>query len=183
VDSTEAADPVDLVIEDARWEDAGLAALAGPAARAALAEAGLDADGVEISLLACDDSQMAALNGAHRGKPRPTNVLSWPAFALAASQPGGRPPPPPPGDGFLGDVAIAYETVMAEAAAGRIAPADHIAHLVVHAVLHLLGYDHENDADARLMEGMEVAALARLGIRDPYSNEEAGTETGAGNRT
>jgi probable rRNA maturation factor len=68
----------------------------------------------------------------------------------------------------LGDIAIAYETCMQEAATAGLAPRDHVTHLVVHGFLHLLGYDHENDADAAVMEGHEICILARLGVNDPY---------------
>lgn len=160
------ADPlVDLVFEDSRWEAAGLAGTAEAAARAALTAAGLDPDRHEISLLACDDARIAALNAEFRGKPAPTNVLSWPAFDgplpdVADEQDERR---------FLGDLALAYETCAREAAEAGIPLPDHAAHLVVHGVLHLLGYDHEMEDEADAMEGFETKILASLGVPNPYS--------------
>jgi probable rRNA maturation factor len=151
---------VEVVIEDPRWEALGLEALAGRAARAALVAAGTDPEGCEIALLAADDARIAALNAEFRGKPVPTNVLSWPS---------GEGPAAPGEARFLGDLALAYETCMAEAAAAGIAPADHVAHLVAHGALHLLGHDHAEDAEAEAMEALEAKALASMGVANPYS--------------
>jgi probable rRNA maturation factor len=161
---------VEAVVEDPRWEEAGIAAIAERAARAALAAAERDPDLHEIGLLACDDARIAALNADFRGKATATNVLSWPAFAAPVPE----EPPGLPGEGplFLGDVALAYDTCLREAAEAGVSLADHAAHLVVHGTLHLLGYDHEQDAEAEAMEAMETKALASLGIADPYSGEE-----------
>jgi probable rRNA maturation factor len=153
---------VETVIEDAHWEAAGLAAIAEQAARAALAAAGRDPDRHEISLLAGDDARIATLNAAFRQRKQPTNVLSWPAFA-------GPPPPPAGGPLFLGDLALAWGTCAREAAAAGIPLADHAAHLVVHGVLHLLGHDHADDAEAEAMEALETKALASMGLANPYS--------------
>ncbi|MFB2531952.1 rRNA maturation RNase YbeY [Paracoccus sp. p3-h83] len=165
---------VDPVIEDARWSDAGLEALAEAAARATLADQGLDAAGFEISLLACDDARIAALNADFRGKPQPTNVLSWPSEERGAAADGARPDAPDPGDDdepeSLGDIAIAYDTCAAEAQAAGKPVADHTTHLIVHATLHLLGYDHIRDADATLMEATETRILAQMGLADPYAD-------------
>ncbi|WP_374802212.1 rRNA maturation RNase YbeY [Paracoccus zhouxuedongae] len=165
---------VDPVIEDPRWSDAGLEALAEVAARATLADQGLDADGFEISLLACDDARIAALNADFRGKPQPTNVLSWPAEERGAERDGDRPDAPDPGDPDdpepLGDIAIAYDTCAHEAAEAGKPMADHVTHLIVHATLHLLGYDHIRDGDATLMEGTETRILAQMGLADPYAD-------------
>lgn len=170
-------DLVDLVLEDPRWESAGLGPLAERAARAALAAAGVDPEGYEIALLACADARIAVLNAEFRGKPAPTNVLSWPAHELSPDAPGRTPfPPPEPGEDFpegLGDIAIAYDTAAAEAEAAGIPLGDHAFHLVLHATLHLLGYDHETEADAALMEGIETRTLVSLGYADPYSRSEA----------
>jgi probable rRNA maturation factor len=163
---------VDTVIEDPRWETAGLDALAGRAARAVLAELGLAPDGFLICVMGCDDDRIAALNADFRSKPVPTNVLSWPAEDRAPAAPGALPALPEPGDSDdpaeLGDIAIAWGVCQAEAAAQGKPFADHVAHLIAHGVLHLLGFDHMTEADAALMEGIEVRALARLGIADPY---------------
>lgn len=154
---------VDPVIEDARWTEAGLGPLAERAARAALLAAGLDPDRHELSLLGCDDARIAGLNAEFRGKPAPTNILSWPAFD------GPAPAPEQDEPVFLGDLAIAYETCAAEAAAAGIPLGDHATHLVVHGVLHLLGYDHEMEDEADAMEAFETKILASMGLRNPYS--------------
>ena len=165
---------VDTNIEDPRWEDFGLGPLAEAAARATLADLGLEPAGFEISLLGCDDARIAALNADFRGKPMPTNVLSWPSEDRAAEADGAMPEPPEEGDPDfpeeLGDIAIAWETCAREAAeAGRPMEA-HVTHLIVHGTLHLLGFDHVRDADGDLMETAEVRILARMGISDPYGD-------------
>ena len=164
---------VDTVIEDDRWEAFGLDALADRATRAALAELGLAPDGFTLCLMGCDDARILELNGDFRGKAKPTNVLSWPSDERGASGEGAPPEPPEPGDEddpeSLGDIAISYDTCAREAAEAGKPLADHVTHLVVHGVLHLLGYDHIREGDAALMEGTEVRILARLGLCDPYS--------------
>lgn len=163
---------VDTVFEDPRWQAAGLDALAEAAARATLARLGLAAEGFEIGLLAASDARIAALNAEFRGKPVPTNVLSWPGEDRAPQAEGGTPAPPCPGTPddpeSLGDIAIAWETCAAEAAAADRPLADHARHLIVHATLHLLGYDHDRDGDATVMEGLEREILASMGLPDPY---------------
>lgn len=164
-------DLVETVIEDPRWEAAGLPALAERAARAALAAAGLDPDRYEIALLGADDARIAALNADFRGRARPTNVLSWPAEDLAPAAEGAAPTPPAPGGAepaSLGDIALAFDTCAAEAEAAGLTLGQHVTHLVVHATLHLLGYDHRRDGDATRMERLETEILASLGVADPY---------------
>jgi len=162
---------VETIIEDPRWQDFGLEPLAERAAQAALAHLGLAAHGFQISLMGCDDPRIASLNADFRGKPTPTNVLSWPSDDRAPP-PGQPPEPPDPGPAddpeSLGDIAIAYDTCLREAADQAKPAADHVTHLIVHGVLHLLGYDHIHDADAHLMEALEVRILASLGLPDPY---------------
>ena len=123
----------------------------------------------EVSLLLCDDRTMRGLNARYRHQDRATNVLSFPTLELDPD----RAPPPAPGPEplLLGDLALAAETVRAEAAAEGKLPADHLRHLVVHGCLHLLGYDHEDAAGAARMEDLERAILAGLGISDPYGPE------------
>jgi len=164
---------VDTVIEDARWADAGLDALALRSVTATLAAVGIPAAGLTLCVMGCDDARIAVLNAGFRGKPGPTNVLSWPAADYAPRPDGTPPPPPEPGPADdpepLGDIAISYDTCTAEAlAAGRPLP-DHTSHLVVHGLLHLLGYDHDRDGDAALMEELEVRILATMGLSDPYA--------------
>ena len=173
---TEPGDPlVDLIVDEPGWVDAlpDLHAVATRAAELALDAAGLDADDFAVALLACDDGRIAALNARFRGKPRATDVLSWPAFALGASAPGVPPALPPEGkEGGriqLGDVAIALQTVRREAETGEVPLKNHVLHLIVHGCLHLLGYDHEAPEDAELMETLERRALDKVGIPDPYA--------------
>jgi len=140
-------------------------------ARAALKAGGFDVRGlgsrsVELSLVLGDDALLRQLNRDFRAKDKPTNVLSFPALdpgeAINANAPG-RPPIIP-----IGDVAIAYETTAYEAREQGKTLAAHLSHLVVHGVLHLLGYDHLSKAQATEMETLETAVLARFGLSDPY---------------
>lgn len=159
--------PVDVVIEDERWEAAGLEALAARAARATLDHLGLEA---EIVVMGCDDARIAGLNDEFRGKGKPTNVLSWPAVEHVSHDPGVIPPLPETEE--LGDIAIAYETCLSESAAQGKAFDDHVVHLLCHAILHLAGYDHIHDEDAQLMEDTERSILNSLGISDPYQEKD-----------
>jgi probable rRNA maturation factor len=111
------------------------------------------APGTELSILFTDDAAIRKLNAEWRGKDRPTNVLSFPQ----ASGP------------LLGDVILAAETVRDEAALARKPIEDHMAHLIVHGFLHVIGYDHEADEEAEAMEAVEREALKRMGIADPYA--------------
>lgn len=155
---------IDCIIEDPRWQGV-LEPLAGRAGQATLDWLGLDAD---IAILGCDDARIAALNADFRGKPSPTNVLSWPEEEPAPHPPGADPARPQ-GDS-LGDIAIAYDTCQREASE-QAKPFDaHVTHLLVHGVLHLAGYDHIDDADAETMEGAERSILAGLGLPDPYQD-------------
>ena len=145
------------------------AALAERAARSAVQHSRhatlLDApDPVEVSVRFTSDAEVRALNAAWRGKDGATNVLSFPMTDPDAA---------PNGESLLGDVVLAHGVCAAEAAERRIAVEHHAAHLVVHGTLHLLGYDHETgDADAEAMETIERAALAALGIADPYPSPD-----------
>jgi len=112
----------------------------------------------ELSLVFTDDAAVRALNARYRGKDAASNVLSFP---VPASR--GEIGP------MLGDIVLAAETVRREAITQGLTLGDHLTHLLIHGFLHLVGHDHENDADATLMEGLETAILARLGIADPYA--------------
>ena len=162
---------VDIVIEHPEWRSLGLEGLVAAAAEATLAHLGITGP-AEISLLATDDRRIADLNSAFRARETATNVLSWPSDELAADTPGAPPHPPVPdmpgAPLFLGDVALAWETCQAEAEAAGRAMSAHVSHLLVHGILHLLGYDHIDDADAALMERLETEILGKLGIDDPY---------------
>ena len=162
---------IDSIIEHDGWEDCDLESLAEVAARATLSHLSLVPEGFEISLLGCDDARIITLNADFRGKPVSTNVLSWPSEERGAPVDGAMPDLPAAREAMpteLGDIAIAYQTCAAEALAARLPLADHVTHLIVHAVLHLLGFDHIRDKDATLMEEIEVAVLGKLGVSDPY---------------
>lgn len=160
---------VDVIIQDLRWADF-IIPLAQRAVTAALTGAGLDASEFEVSVLACDDARIAALNTQFRQKGTATNVLSWPSDERGAPRDGDRPARPSiPIDAELGDIAIAYETCAREAAESGTPIEHHVTHLIVHGTLHLLGFDHVRQDDATLMEGLEREILGNLDIRDPYS--------------
>lgn len=159
---------VDLIVEDARWVN--LLPIAEAACEAALNGVGLDASAYEISLLACDDARITALNADFRQKGGATNVLSWPSEERGAIADGEMPVPPTlPMDAELGDIAISFDTCAREAADAGIPFDHHVTHLIVHGTLHLLGFDHVRDADGTLMEGFESEILGKLDIPDPYS--------------
>ena len=166
---------VDLLIDAEEWTEAlpEIAEVAEQAAGLAMNAAGLTASDYVISLLACDDTRIAALNGDFRGKPTPTNVLSWPAMTLAPDVAGATPNPPMklpiPGPTPLGDVALALQTCQREAVQAARPLKFHTTHLILHGCLHLLGYDHETPEDAALMEGLEAKALVNAGWPDPYA--------------
>ena len=162
----------DTIFEDDRWQVLGFEALAETAAQATLAHLEIDAADFEIAVLACDDARIAELNADFRDKPTATNVLSWPSEERGAQQDGGVPERPEVSfEGMqeeLGDIAISYDTCLREAEAAGKPVADHVTHLMVHGVLHLLGYDHIRDLDATLMEGIESVILGKMGLPDPY---------------
>lgn len=155
------------------WPDADWTTLAEAACRTALAEtpyAGLiDASFCcEISIRLTDDDEVQMLNAQYRGKDKPTNVLSFPMVqadlleSLSNSD---------DGEVLLGDIVLADGVVAREAAERGIMITDHATHLIVHGLLHLVGYDHEQEAEADAMEEMERRALASLGIANPYAGE------------
>jgi len=157
--------PLDVVVEDPRWADAGIEPLAIAAVEAVFKHFALSPE-VEVTLLAASDARIAGLNAEFRGKPTPTNVLSWPSEERAAEVPGTKPAAVTTDE--LGDLAIAYETCAREAVEQGKPFDHHVTHLFVHGTLHLLGYDHIHDADAVLMEATEIEILGKLGIEDPY---------------
>jgi probable rRNA maturation factor len=152
---------IDVEIEDEAWSYAlpDVEALVERAARAALDTLPQAEQGGAVAILLADDATVADLNTRFRGKPTSTNVLSFPAADSAYPH--------------LGDIALAYGVCAAEAEAQGKSLADHLTHLVVHGVLHLLGYDHEAEADAEVMEQMECEILRRFGVADPYTQRDA----------
>jgi len=155
---------VETIIEHPAWGDAQLEGLSVTAAQALFDNLGTQGDSYELCVMGCNDARIAELNADFRGKPQPTNVLSWPSEERAT--PGAVPPLPKSDE--LGDIAIAFETCQREAIAQEKSFEDHVTHLLLHGMLHLLGYDHVSEQDAALMEAKEVEILANMGIADPY---------------
>lgn len=148
-----------------------LARRAADAALAAAADSGaatgvFSARDAEISLVLADDATLCRHNRDYRNIDKPTNVL---AFAVAETPGAAGAPEASEGPLLLGDVLLARETLAREAREQGKRPTDHFCHLVVHGVLHLLGQNHGSEAEARVMERLEVAALGRLGVADPYA--------------
>jgi probable rRNA maturation factor len=155
-----------LVVADC-WQGEPEAEAVIQRAIAAAAEA-VDADvgDAELAVMLTDDSGIRTLNGNWRGIDKPTNVLSFPALQpTAPSRPGDAPR-------MLGDIAIAYETMRQEADDEQKPFDHHLSHLAVHGFLHLIGYDHETEGEAEVMEALEQEILAQLGIPDPYTDRE-----------
>ncbi|GLK48811.1 endoribonuclease YbeY [Brevundimonas intermedia] len=143
---------IEIEVEAEAWTAAlpAVETVVGAAAKAALGA--IEGD---IVVLLTDDAAVRDLNARFRGKDKPTNVLSFPAPESAAPH--------------LGDIVLAYGVCAAEAQAQGKALADHLSHLVVHGVLHLLGRDHEDDVEAEEMEAEEREILAQIGVADPYA--------------
>lgn len=172
-------DPADNQQEQA-GTSAGVIQRAAAAAFADAAPESLRDSFVELSLVLVDDAHIRTLNNDYRGFDKPTNVLSFAALDDEDALPAESPV-------LLGDVILARETIANEAADQGKSVTCHISHLVVHGVLHLLGFDHETDEEADEMEGREVAILAGLGISNPYGNvsggqSQSGHETMAGSQ-
>ena len=129
-----------------------------------------DVGETELAIMLTDDAGIRVLNCNWRGIDKPTNVLSFPAL-----QPAG-PTGPDEAPRMLGDIAIAYETMRREADDEQKPFDHHLSHLAVHGFLHLVGYDHENDADAEVMEALEVRILAQIGIPNPYADRDSDAE-------
>jgi len=163
---------VDTAVADGDWDGAiDWATLANAAAAAALAQSthahlGRASYVIEVAVRLTTDAEVQTLNAQYRHQNKPTNVLSFPMVqpdlldGLANSD---------DGEVLLGDIVLAWETCAAEAAAKGVAVADHARHLIAHGMLHLLGLDHGDDAAATQMEALETAALATLGVADPYT--------------
>ncbi|MGI9509875.1 MAG: rRNA maturation RNase YbeY [Geminicoccaceae bacterium] len=162
-----------LTVTAAAWRDVldagdALEPLATRIVRATLETAAITgwAKSGEVSLLLTDDRDIRSLNETYRGRDRSTNVLSFPGLDLVEGE---AATARPPGPVLLGDIAISFERLEAEAIEQGKALVDHFAHLLVHGVLHLLGYDHEDEVRADLMEGLEASILKSLGFAAPYA--------------
>ncbi len=157
------ASRIAVVVEEARWRHEGPAFVGElrRMAREALAAPG-PSPHAGLTILLADDERLKDLNAQFRGKNHPTNVLAFPSAD----------------DAYLGDIAIAYGTAAREAVAAAKSFRDHALHLAVHGVLHLLGYDHETAREARIMEPLEIAILAKFGIANPYAARPGGAIRG-----
>src|SRR4051812_38142395 len=160
-----AGETIDIIVESALWDTLPQAeqTVRGAIAQALVAT-GREADG-GLAVLLTDDAAVQRLNAAWRGLDKPTNVLSFPAATAV-------------GNRHLGDIAIAFETTAREASGEGKPLTDHLSHLAVHGFLHLVGYDHESDADAETMERLERTILAHLNVPDPYQGDESAKATG-----
>ena len=158
---------IDITIVASSWETPLINDLRarGPAMMDHIA-AHLSLDPQRVSLLLCNDENMRAMNQIHRGVNKATNVLSFPADDDLW-----RSSDMPTDDATIGDIAIAAETVLRESSKTGIAAGDHLLHLFTHGVLHLLGYDHEEDRAAAEMEGLEIHLLAQMTIANPYNDD------------
>ena len=157
------APTLDIMVEAGEWPaQARLKRIADKVVGAASNRLKLDlSDGAELSIVFTDDAHIKSLNHKFRRKNKPTNVLSFPGAPAA----NGRIGP------ILGDIVLGQETISREAASGALTLEAHLSHLILHGFLHILGYDHENDGDAKIMEGLETAILGGIGIADPYERQ------------
>jgi len=161
---------LDLEIDIEDWPDGDWEGLAGRAAGAlGDVEPLLTNERLSVSVLFTSDAEIHTLNREWRNRDKPTNVLSFPMMESDELEELGEGGPP----AMLGDIALAYETCAREATDKGIALEDHATHLIVHGLLHLAGHDHvHSDEEAEAMEKLEIAALAKLGISDPYGDRE-----------
>lgn len=148
------------------WDSLGTRACAAAIEQSPFGELTTATAVIEIAIRLTSDEEVRQLNAQYRGKDKATNVLSFPMLTpdvIAALTQNSDD-----GEVILGDIVLAYGVCASEAAEKGISVADHATHLIIHGVLHLLGYDHQGDSEADAMESMECAALAKLGIPDPY---------------
>lgn len=159
---------IDLIHEAGEWPE-NIKGIAKKVEAKLFARFDLEASAFETSILLTDDAHIQKLNTEFRDKNMPTDVLSWPAFEFERAL--GEIPKLPviddgPLDATLGDIALAFETCKKDAAGKNFD--HHISHLILHGYLHLLGYDHEDDSDAVIMEALEVEILNTMFIDNPY---------------
>ena len=162
---------VDLIMEEARWKTLNLLQIANAAFKETLSHLNMRSENFICCILACNSKKIKGLNAKFRGKNNSTNVLSFPStpeICKVKSSPKFEANVDP----FeLGDIAIAYEVCKKEADFSKIDFEHHVYHLIVHSMLHLLGYNHKEEKNAVEMEKIEVQILANLGISNPYSTD------------
>ena len=159
----------EVIIETDDWkatpfEDGEAHEIVVTAIEAAASELKLGSN-IGLTVLLTNDFEIQKLNKQFRGKDYPTNVISFPAFSPGAM----------PSEGHIGDIAVAFETVLAESSSENKNPGHHLAHMIVHGLAHLAGHDHNTDAEADIMEAIEVRSLAQLGVTNPYLEEASET--------
>ena len=159
---------VDVVIQDSRWKTLELKQIANQAFFETLFLLDLHHKSYACCVLACDNRQIKQLNNKFRGKNCPTNVLSFPASLENYETKNTLTPGEANNFHELGDIAIAFDICKKEATKSKVKFEHHVYHLIVHSVLHLLGFDHEEEENATKMEKIEVQVLAKLGISNPY---------------
>ena len=175
--SNTSPDIAQVIMEDERWQTCDLPVLANRAFAPVFKGHSLNPNLWSVGVLGCDDTRITALNATFRDKPKPTNVLSWPTFALTPAEAGQIPA----NSGFedsLGDIALAYETVLGETQNNnnpetppiKMSFNDYVCYLLIHGCLHLLGYDHETSEDAEAMHHREKEYLAVLQINHPFGD-------------
>jgi probable rRNA maturation factor len=155
---------------DQDWEDLAIRAAEAAVRQTPYVEWIDDDATIEIAVRLTSDAEVHVLNKQYRGKDKPTNVLSFPMVQPDLLETVTQNSDD--GEVILGDIVLAYGVCAAEALERQVSVGDHATHLIVHGVLHLLGYDHQGDAEAEAMEEMERAALRDLGLHDPYSIRE-----------
>ena len=157
---------VEIFVEDNRWASINLEELVGNAFYQTLIELGYSKSDYFVSVLGCSDKKMRELNHTFCSKDTSTNVLSWPSRERLACEKGNHPKRLDPAlDAELGDIALSYETCLEEAAQSKTNFAFYVQHLIIHGILHLLGYDHSSDPDATLMEDLERQILGNLSLK------------------
>lgn len=156
---------IDIRFEAGSWDERSYNELANGAIKAALKAAPYPFNEGEVSLVFADDAFVQVLNRDYRGKDKPTNVLSFPQLEpeeIKALEAQDYAP--------LGDIILAYETLEREAVEQDKPIKEHCTHLIIHGLLHLLGYDHIEDEEAEEMEALEIKILSGLNIKNPYES-------------
>ena len=164
----------DILFNDNRWKKFPFEQIVQTSINLIAEDTLLTNNDCEIAVLASNDVEIINLNKNFRGYSTPTNILSWPEHEYKRMKPGGFPNRIinpfnfSKGADFLGNLAISFDRCSIEATAGSIRFEDHTTHLIIHGFLHLIGFDHDNELDAILMEDTEKKLLSRLGIKNPY---------------
>ena len=164
---------IEFINESKKWGKKKSVVIANQAVNSTLVHLNLDPDNFEIAILACDNEKIQELNSNFRGINKNTNILSWPEKDLSPKVSGTMPMKPEPINRepmFLGNLAISFEFIVKEAKKLNKDFYNHLYHLISHGTLHLLGFVHDLELDAKIMENKEREILSKVGIADPYSN-------------